>query len=277
MPRRHRADRRPRRADDRDARDRRPLRYSVAWIDTLARGRALGRSVLTRGEHARARRARRRAPARRPARHGARGAASAPRLSRRGLVTAATVRGVQRAVVPQGAARAERDELQTHRDVLPPARRRRRLEPALRPRAASCSTSSSCRTAPRTALRDGRCERLADAGHAVVPRRAQAVRPGQPRPAVLPDARLDPRAGPPGRPGARPACSTSLDELVVGAGGRVYLAKDSRLRRRALRGDVPAARGVPRGPPTGRPATASSPPTCPPARPATAVRSTTRR
>ena len=66
-------------------------RYSVAWIDVMAKGRSLGRSVLSRGDHARLDQLDARA-ASTPRRYGARQLASIPPLvPRPGVLNHATV------------------------------------------------------------------------------------------------------------------------------------------------------------------------------------------
>ena len=60
--------------------------------------------------------------------------------------------GVQRGLVPQGAAPAHR--LREHPVLLPSARRRARVEPDLRARRASSSTSSPCRSTPSETVRE---------------------------------------------------------------------------------------------------------------------------
>ena len=190
---------RPRHADGRDARVGRPL-HATRWPGSTPSPAAArsAASVLTRGEHARRDELTGRA-ARTPY-----AAAGRPPAARRlpsvphGLVSARLGPGLQRGVVPQGAATAA-GELESIAHVLPPPRRRRRLEPALRPARASSSTSSSCPTTPRRS-----CATSSTGSRRAATRRSSPCSSGSVPPtraAVVPDARLDPGPRPPGRPG----------------------------------------------------------------------------
>ena len=105
-------------------------------------------------------------------------------------------------------------------------------------RAGSCSTSSSCRSARSDVIREV-LERIDGRAPGLGAQRAEAVRRGQPGAAVVPDAGVDAHASTSrsGRASAR-FCD-ELDELVLAAGGRHYLAKESRTTPRAIRRGYP--------------------------------------
>src|SRR5690349_5117103 len=146
--------------------------YTVAWSDSLARGARLGRSVVTSGDFAE--------PADLPA------AADAARPDQP-VLGGAGQRGLLPPRAPLPAGRAA-----DHRRVLPPAGRDQELESRLRARRLPA-------VPVRGAVRPGGCGapvlRAGQPGSRRLLRdRAQAVRRGRSRAALVPGARLDARA-----------------------------------------------------------------------------------
>ena len=155
-------------------------------------------------------------------------------------------------------ARTRRDP--GHRALLPSARRRARAGTGSTARAASCSTSSWCRSARRRRCA-GSSSRLLERAAC---RRSCAVLkrfgPGNPGLLSFPMPGLDAGPGHPGRAAAgSPGCSTELDEL----GGRRRRpglpGQGLPAAGRAAGRDVPAAGRVARGPRRVDPAGCSTP------------------
>ncbi|MFE6828215.1 FAD-binding protein [Streptomyces sp. NPDC057690] len=205
-------------------------RYSVAWIDLLARGAATGRAVLTRGEHAPLdalpARARRAPLAFRPSRLPA-----APAFLPSGLLTRTTV-GLFNELWYRGAPRARTGELQSLSaffhplDGVPHWNR-------VYGRDGFVQYQFVVGYGREDTLRRivGRISARRCPSFLAVLKRFGDADPGWlsfPRPGWT--LALDIPAGLPGLG----AFLDELDEEVAAAGGRVYLAKDSRLRPELL-------------------------------------------
>ncbi len=198
--------------------------YSVAWVDTVSRGRAHGRSVLTRGEHARAdelgrRRARTPYPLPSDPRIGA------PPWAPRGLVSRLTVRAFNELWFRKTPRRrlGELESLATFFHPLDGIADWNLLYGPTGLVQYQLVVPDGADDVVQDAVR-----RLSESGHAsflAVLKRFGAANPGL---LSFPMSGWTLALDLPVRPGLA-AVLDDLDARVVEAGGRVYLAKDGRL------------------------------------------------
>jgi decaprenylphospho-beta-D-ribofuranose 2-oxidase len=198
--------------------------YSVAWLDTLSRGRHLGRSVLSRGEHATADQVAAAGRERLPLPGEPR--LTAPPLVPSGLVSRPTVRAFNEAWFHK-APRFREHELQTLATFFHP------LDGVadwnrLYGRAGFVQYQFVVPDAAHEVVRRV-VTRLADGEHASFLAVLKRFGPANPGLLSFPMAGWTLALDLPVRPGLAPFLD-ELDDLVLEAGGRVYLAKDSRLR-----------------------------------------------